>query len=264
MIESHEEIHPLNRILKNILFLVTLVAICSAQTSQTMPSPRPGYQFPNNQTYVYDVEWRLFAAGTASLHMEQANGEERVVGMADSIGAIALLYHVHDRFESFVDHKSYCSLTLGKQTEEGFRRLNTNIRFIPPEHKSVLEEKNLRTNQSKRQENAIPGCVSDVLSSIYYVGSLPLAPNATYTFPINDGGKTNVVDVHVEGKEEVKVPAATYQTIRVQPETHNSPIKNKGQIWLWYSDDNLHIPVQMRARMFWGTLTLRLNHIDTK
>jgi Protein of unknown function (DUF3108) len=229
-----------------------------------MPTPRPGYRPPDGQTLVYDVEWRLLPAGTATLRLEAAGNEQRAVGTADATGAIALLYHVHDRFESFVNGKTFCSLTLAKQTEEGFRRLNTSIRYDYGNHVSVLDEKNLKTNQSKRQENAIPGCVSDVLSSIYYVGSLPLAPNATYTFPINDGGKTSVVDVHVEGKEEIKTPTGTYQTIRVQPQTQNTPVKEKGQIWLWYTDDDRHLPVQMRARMFWGTITLRLARIETK
>lgn len=233
--------------------------------AELIPAPRPGYHFPNNQTYVYDVEWRLFSAGTASLRMEQAgNNAERIVGAGDATGAIALLYHVHDRFESLLNPTSYCSLTLSKQTEEGFRRVNTNIRYDYGSGKSVLEEKNLRNNSAKRQENAIPGCVSDVLSSIYYVGSLPLAAGATYTFPINDGGKTNIVDVHVEGKEELKVPAGTFQTLRVQPQAQNAATKDKGQMWLWYSDDDRRIPVQMRARLFWGSLTLRLIRIENK
>jgi hypothetical protein len=33
-------------------------------------------------------------------------------------------------------------------------------------------------------------------------------------------------------------------------------------VWVWYTDDAAHIPVQMRARLFWGTLTFRLNRIE--
>lgn len=229
-----------------------------------MPASRAGHRYPTGQTLTYDVDWRLLSAGTATLHVEQAGPNVRIVGNADSIGAIALLYHVHDRFESLLDTTTNCSISLSKQTEEGFRRLTTNIAFDYARSVSVLNERNLKKNESKRQENAIPSCVTDVLSSIFYVGSLPLAPGATYTFPINDGGKTSVVDLKVEGKEEIKTATGTYHAVRVQPETQNAPIKNKGQIWLWYSDDARHLPVQMRARMFWGTLTLKLAKIETK
>jgi tetratricopeptide (TPR) repeat protein len=35
-------------------------------------------------------------------------------------------------------------------------------------------------------------------------------------------------------------------------------LNNRGNIWIWYSDDERHLPVQMRARLFWGTITFRL------
>lgn len=236
----------------------------SAPASTALPASRPGYRLPNNQTYFYQADWRFLTAGTATLHMDQADREERITGTADATGAIALIYHVHDRFESFFEPESYCSLSLAKQTEEGFRRVNTNIRFDYINHKSILEEKNLKNNQSKQQANDIPSCVTDVLSAIYYVGSLPLAPNASYSFPLNDGGRTALVNAQVEGKEEVKTPAGSFQTIRVQPSSDTGTLKSKGKIWVWYSDDERRIPVQMRARMFWGTLNVQLARVENK
>ena len=53
-------------------------------------------------------------------------------------------------------------------------------------------------------------------------------------------------------------------TIRVSPEASAGMLKNRGRIWIWYSDDARRIPVQMRARMFWGTLTFRLLRIEKK
>jgi hypothetical protein len=50
----------------------------------------------------------------------------------------------------------------------------------------------------------------------------------------------------------------------VQPTADSGVVKNKGEIWIWYTDDARHIPVQMRARLFWGTLTMRLSSIDQK
>jgi hypothetical protein len=50
----------------------------------------------------------------------------------------------------------------------------------------------------------------------------------------------------------------------VQPETASGLLKDKGRVWVWYSDDANHTPVQMRARMYWGTLTLTLTKIEKK
>ncbi len=210
----------------------------------------------------YEGEWRFLTAGLATVRIERAGSEEHVAVAADSSGVVELLYRVQDRFNSYLDSKSLCSYKLLKHTEEGSHRRETVISYDYPRGKAVLEERNLKDNQQKRTENDIPGCVTDVVSGIFYVGSLPLLQGANYTFPLNDGGKTVAVQAHVEGKEQVKTPAGTFQTIRVGPEGDYGPLKNRGRIWIWYTDVAQHLPVQMRAKLFWGTLTVYLTSIS--
>jgi hypothetical protein len=127
----------------------------------------------------------------------------------------------------------------------------------------VLEERNLKDNQQKKTENDIPGCVTDLLSGILYVSSLPLRPGDTYIFPVNDGGTTVTAQAHVEAQEEVKTPAGTFKAVRVGPEGDSGALlKNKGRIWIWYSDDERHLPVQMRAKLPWGTVNIYLASIS--
>jgi len=210
------------------------------------------------------VEWRLLTAGTATIRIEAAGAEERVTVTADSTGVFSVLYPVHDRFDARFDARTFCSSRITKHTEEGFRRLDTTIRYDYARGKSVLQEKNLKTGHSKQEENDIPGCVTDVVSGIFYLGSRLLQVGQTYTFPLNDGGKTNTVRARVEAREQIKTPAGTFQTVRVQPEATSGAVRSKGRIWIWYTDDASHTPVQMRARMFWGTLTLLLSRIEKK
>ena len=223
---------------------------------------RPGFEFPNNRTFYYDAEWRYFTAGEATLRIEHSGSQEHVSGAADSNGAVALLYRVADRFNSYFDVQTLCSAKLIKHTEEGSHRRETVITYDYSRRKSILEERNLRDNQSKRVENDIPGCVTDVVSGIMYVASLPLESGATYAFPLNDGGKTVTVQAHVEGKEQIKTPAGTFQTIRVGPEGDYGALKNRGRIQIWYTDDAQHLPIQIRSKLFWGTMTVYLARID--
>jgi hypothetical protein len=239
----------------------------AGQSEMVAPSvvrPRADYQFPLGQTYVYGAEWRVFNAGIATLRLEKAGQENRIVATADAAGTISLLYHVQDRLESFFDPLSFCSHNTTRHIEEGFRRVESNITFDYQRGKALLDHKNIKKKESKHEEHDIPGCVTDMLSSVYYVASLPLLPGKTYSFPINDGGATLTVLVHVEEREQVKTPAGTFKTIRVQPETASGALRDKGKIWVWYSDDAARIPVQMRARMAWGTLTFSLLRVDKK
>ncbi len=232
-------------------------------SASRIQSLRPGFQFPYGQTLHYEGEWRFWTAGVATLRIEHSGSQEHIAVTADSSGVVALLYRVQDRFNAYLDSKSLCSYKLTKHTEEGSHRRDTVITYDYSRGKAVLDEHNLQTNQQKRTENDIPGCVTDVVSGILYVASLPLQPGATYTFPLNDGSKTVTVQAHVEGKEQVKTPAGTFQTIRVGPEGDSGALlKNKGRIWIWYTDDDKHLPVQMRAKLFWGTLTVYLTSVS--
>ncbi|MGI9101285.1 MAG: DUF3108 domain-containing protein [Terriglobales bacterium] len=226
--------------------------------------PPDSYVFPGGQAFVYDAEWRLWNAGTARISLDQVGGNGRVFATAESSGFVNVLYPVHDRFQSSFDRRTFCSLSLTKHSEEGFRARETLIAFNYAQHKSILDETNLKNGEKKHVDNDIPGCVTDVLSGIFYVGSQPLTPDAVYTFPLNDGGNTVEVRARVEGREQVKTPAGSFATVRVAPEALSGPLKSKGRIWIWYTDDARHIPVQMRARMFWGTLTFHLVRIEKK
>ncbi len=223
---------------------------------------RPGFQFPYGQTLHYEGEWHFLTAGVATLRVEQSGTQNHLAGTADATGVVALLYRVQDRFNSYFDAKSLCSNKLMKHTEEGSHSRETNITYDYARGKAILEERSLKDGQHKRIENDIPGCVTDVVTGIFYVASLPLQVGANYTFPVNDGAKTVTAQAHVEGKEQIKTPAGTFQTVRVGPEGDSGILKNKGRIWIWYSDDGRHLPVQMRAKLFWGTLTIYLTSIS--
>jgi hypothetical protein len=179
--------------------------------------------------------------------MESAGRENRIVATADGAGAVAVLYHVQDRLESFFDPTTFCSRSTSRHVEEGFRRVETSITFDYANAKSVFDQKNLKKKDSKHVEHEIPPCVTDMLSGIYYAGSLPLEPGKMFSFPLNDGGPTVIINLHVEGREELKTPAGTFKTVRVQPEAASGLVRDKGKLWIWYSEDLPRIPVQMRA-----------------
>lgn len=229
----------------------------------SITKPGPNYAIPIGQTLVYRGEWRIFDAGIATLTIEPAGTDMRVIGNANAAGTVAVLYHLHDRYESLFAPSTFCSKSTSRRIEEGSRRGEISITFDYTRGKSVLEQKNLKKNEVKRAEHNIPTCVTDVLTGIFYTASLPLQPGQTYSFPLNDGGETLTVSAHAEGREQIKTPAGTFNTVRVQVES-TGLLKEKGKFWIWYSDDAARIPVQARVHLAWGMLTFTLLRIDKK
>jgi len=246
------------------LCALALAAAALGQQAAQLAPPRAGFSFPQKQTLIYSVDWRVFPAGTAILHFEATGNRERLTANADTIGAINLLFHVGDRFQSTFDRVKGCTYEFDKQTVEGHRQINSTLKLDYGQGKSILDEKNLVTGQSKHVETAIPGCLSDLLTGVYYASSQPMEVGKTFVIPVVDALHSVPVTMKVEGREEIKTTLGAFKTLRVQPTAAAGVVKNRGNIWIWYTDDERHLPVQMRARLFWGTLTFRLTGNENK
>jgi hypothetical protein len=251
----------------NFASMLCAVALCGmalAQQIAPLSPPRAGFTFPPKQTLTYSVDWRVFPAGTAVLHFEATGSSERLTANADTIGAINLLFHVGDKFQSTFDRDKGCTGEFDKQTVEGRRQVNSTLKLDYTQMKSILDEKNLVTGQTKHVEVAIPGCLTDLLTGVFYASSQPMEVGKSFLLPVVDAMHTVAVTMTVEGREEIKTPLGTFKTVRVQPTADAGVVKNRGNIWIWYTDDDRHLPVQMRARLFWGTITFRLTGNDAR
>ena len=235
-----------------------------AQQAATLAPPRPGFSFPQKQTLTYSVDWRVFTAGTAVLHFEAQGDREKLSATADTSGAINLLFHVSDKFQSTFDRARGCTYEFDKQTVEGRRQISSTLKLDYEAGKSILDEKNLVTGQAKHIESPIPGCMTDLLTGLFYAASQPMEIGRSFVVPLVDAMHNVPITMKVEAREVVKTPLGTFKTIRVQPTADAGVVKNRGNIWIWYTDDDRHLPVQMRARLFWGTITFRLVGNETK
>jgi hypothetical protein len=251
------------RILLLLCALLCCALISGACLAQHMPAPGQQY-LPQRQTLSYAVDWRVFPAGTASFHLESDGTTERIQANGDSVGAVSLLFKVTDRFQSSFDRRTGCSQTFAKQLVEGRRQVTSTLQFQYGAKKQVLDEKNVVKATNRHQEAPIPECVSDLMSAIFLAGAQPLEAGQSFWLPIADAMRVVQVTFKAEAREEIRTAAGTFQTIRVEPTADAGVVKNRGNIWIWYSDDSRHLPVQMRARLFWGTITMRLTSVEQK
>jgi hypothetical protein len=265
----------------------------------TLQPPVAGYVFPERQTLTFTVDWRVFTAGTAVFHLERVPAQAaaqtsaqlpaeapvqtsvpppapipvpqtaqlKVTATADTVGAVNMLFPVVDRFQSALDTRTGCSAGFAKQLQEGRRKVSSDLTFDYTAGKQTQLEKNLVKGTEKQQTASIPACVTDSLSAIFYAASQRLTVGQDVGFPLADAMRTVTVTMKVEAKEEIKTPAGTFQTVRVQPTAEEGIVKNRGNIWIWYTDDARHMPVQIRAHLFWGTwstITFHLQSVEAK
>jgi Protein of unknown function (DUF3108) len=256
-----------------LLILIGMTAnfalTCAAQTSGASMSSAPAsrilsppnsYSFPT-QKYFYSVQWHLLNAGISTVQMQRSGPGVRVTATADSAGVPDKFFRIHDIFNADLDPHTYCTLLVSKHNEEGPRRREVRILLNYGRSKSEVDSKDAKTSESKHTEFDIPPCVTDVVSGFFYVASLPLAPGFSHTFPVNDNGKTTDVRIEAEAREKVKVSSGEFETVRVMAMPLSGPMKGKGVLWVWFSDGG-HVPVQMKSKLGFATLTFQLQRIE--
>jgi len=240
----------------------------------TLQPPAPGFQFAQHLTLTYAVDWRVFQAGIATFQLDQqpapaavpgaaaAGPQLKIAATADTIGATTMLFPVIDKFQAGLDTKTGCSTGFSKQLQEGRRKVSSDLTFDYTHGRQNQTERNLVKGTQKQLSAAIPACVTDSLSAIFYAASRPLTVGQKFGFPLADAMRTVTVTMKVEAKEEVKTPAGTFQTIRVQPTAEEGVVRNRGTIRIWYTDDPRHMPVMIQANLFWGTIIFRLQSFE--
>ncbi len=235
----------------------------------TVPALPPPSPFPIGETFVYNLSWKIFDAGTATMTVADRfryQDEEvlKISATVRSSGLIGTLYSVQDYFESLLAIREFCSRKILKQVNEGWRHREVLVAFDPKNHRALLEDKNLAKPQEpvKQMSTPIPACVQDVISSLYLVRKMDLKVGNRFRLAINDGGRTYDVDVEVQAEEVIKTPAGTYNTFRLEPKVFGGLFKKKGRMFIWYSRDATHIPVQIKARILMGTITASLAKIE--
>jgi hypothetical protein len=224
-------------------------------------APARSYGFPTEK-YVFSVHWQFFNAGTSTVGMQRDGSGLHVTATADSAGMPDKIFRVHDQFNADVDPRTFCTTHVSKHNEEGPHRRDFNVVLDYPHGKSRVDAHDLKTSEMKHSEFDIPPCATDLVSGFFYVASLPLAPGFTQTFPVNDNGKTIDARVEVESRETVKSPVGEFQTLRVKAEPISGPMKGKATLWVWFTDDARHMPVQMKSKLGFANLSFQLQKAD--
>jgi hypothetical protein len=250
--------------LKGIESQPPVIAISDKPSSA--PSTLP---FEVGEKLSYDVSWKIFDAGTATMVLVDRvwfQNEEmyKVNAVVRSTGIVSTLFKVVDVFESFFHTKELCSYRIMKDILEGRRHRNTVVTFDRRSLTARMEDKDLTKPDSgiKRIENSIPGCVQDVISALYVVRTKSLKVGEQIHFPISDGGRTYDVVVEIQAKEEIRTPAGSFQTFRLEPRVFDGLFKSRGRLFVWVSDDRAKMPVQLKARMNIGTITAALTQVS--
>lgn len=243
--------------------LPVLFAVCAFLQPLQPQSGSAAKPATPSEVLQYEVEWRLVRAGTARLSRIPQGTSTQYDLHLDSAGLVSKLYRVNDNYSVTFD-SNYCAAGTFMRSEEGARRRETTVTFDRERKKAVYNEKDLVKNGTTHKELDIPPCVQDVVTALTRLRATKPAIGQSVTFPITDGKRIINAKIEAQEKEKVKTPTGTYDAIRYEAFLFNDQLYvRKGRLFVWITDDDRRLPVQIRVRLNFpvGTISLQLEKL---
>jgi hypothetical protein len=219
----------------------------------------------------YDITWsNIVTAGTATTEIKEGtlpDGKKVLMFIVTthSAGLVDAFYRVDDRLQSVFDPGIMQSLTFSLNENHGKRKRHRQLAFDHVKNTVIST-----LNEDPPETFAIPDQTQDALSSLYYLRTRDdFIVGKPIIIQVHDSSKNWSVEVHTLGRETVTTPAGKFAAIKVRTfPKYEGVFMNKGEIFIWLTDDSRKIPVLMKSTISIGsivsTLTKREMGKDTE
>ena len=219
---------------------------------------------PAKEVLSYNVTWRLVEAGKAKLIWSESSQASRpgwqVNLHLESAGLVSKLYRVNDDYTADLNG-DFCVHNTHVQAHEGGRQRETTVHFDESTKKASYLERDLIKHSSLSLETDIPSCVHDVIGGLFFLRTRNSELGRSIEVPVSDGKKSVLAKVEAQQREQIKVPAGTFQTVRYEAFLFNGMLYHRpGHLYVWLTDDARKLPVRIQVRLQFtiGTITFEL------
>jgi hypothetical protein len=157
-----------------------------------------------------------------------------------------------------MDVEALCPHRYHQVMREGRYFREVESRYQHPEGTFVYWRRN-RKGEESTTAGVMPAFAHDVLTSLYYLRTLPLTVGETIVLDVNSGAQTWPLKVEVKSIETVRVPAGKFECYRVQPLIAGEGLfMQTGNLEVWLTTDARRLPVLMRSRVMVGAFVAEL------
>jgi hypothetical protein len=228
-----------------LVIALLLLGPCATQGRSQLTEPPPSQRhrpFAAGEVLVYNVRVGSLAAGSGVMWIE---GPEFVRGHP----TLLLRSHMEARVgplggsgetESWIDADRLASLRFERRERRLFSRSREAVELFPVERRWTADD-----GRSGRSPTDDP---LDELSFIYYIRTLPLPGDTSFSVSRHFEPERNPVSIRVVGREAVTVPAGTFDVVTVEMRVKDPRrYRGEGVIRISLTDDRCRLPVRIES-----------------
>jgi len=216
------------------------------------------WPFQIGERLTYNVSFTGITAGQASLEVVNDTvvnnyHQLHIRFNARTTFPVSSIYTINDQVDTWLDSKYLYT-----------KKLTKNIREVNYKNDSYTI---IDYDQSIAITNGdtviIDQFLRDSYSLFYFLRTIPLIIGETIDFTAFDGKIITPFQVITKSKETINTMAGTFPCLVVKPFREGTTLlKNKGDMMIWFSDDKIRLPVQIRIKLKYGSMLLKLKDIN--
>ena len=216
------------------------------------------WPFQIGERLTYDVSFTGITAGQASLEVVNDtvlnnNHQLHIRFNARTTFPVSSIYTINDQVDTWLDSKYLYTKKLTKNIREGNYK-NDSYTIIDYDQSIAI---------TNGDTVIIDQFLRDPYSLFYFLRTIPLIIDETIDFTAFDGKKITPFQVITKTKETINTMAGTFPCLVVKPFRKGATLlKNKGDMMIWFSDDKIRLPIQIRIKLKYGSMLLKIKDIN--
>lgn len=227
--------------------------------------------FRDGESLTFSATWMNISVGDATMTVDTAGRFEgkpaiHLKAHASSNRAFSLFFSIKDAGESWVDPEGLYSLGFVSDQKEG--NIEDYQKWVMDYDRAVATRHRARRKdggelKSSRKDHPIDTThVQDAFSMLYYYRAFPLKVGSKLESDVFVSRKVWKLTVEVIGQEKVRVPAGTFDCLKIRPRvTLDGEEQKKGQMTIWITDDDRKIPVKIQSEVPLGKVNAVLSKL---
>ena len=216
------------------------------------------WPFQIGERLTYNVSFTGITAGQASLEVVNDTvvnnyHQLHIRFNARTTFPVSSIYTINDQVDTWLDSKYLYTKKLTKNIREGNYK-NDSYTIIDYDQSIAI---------TNGDTVIIDQFLRDSYSLFYFLRTIPLIIGETIDFTAFDGRKITPFQVITKTKETINTMAGTFPCLVVKPFREGTTLlKNKGDMMIWFSDDKIRLPIQIRIKLKYGSMLLKLKDIN--
>jgi len=216
------------------------------------------WPFQIGERLTYNVSFTGITAGHASLEVVNDTvvnnyHQLHIRFNARTTFPVSSIYTINDQVDTWLDSKYLYTKKLTKNIREGNYK-NDSYTIIDYDQSIAI---------TNGDTVIIDQFLRDSYSLFYFLRTIPLIIGETIDFTAFDGKKITPFQVITKTKETINTMAGTFPCLVVKPFREGTTLlKNKGDMMIWFSDDKIRLPIQIRIKLKYGSMLLKLKDIN--